>query len=151
MVRKLYFGKQNWTTWDSSWPIPLLRDVSASCVLWNNGLLKFNIVENAIQQRSNMFTTSTSFSFVITLCTKNVARDLAKSNNSGIASSGLERWLHNAMEETMVVCSKNPVETQPSGHGHHETSDILPLVLRCTSSKCSSCSAWLIFSNSLSL
>ena len=53
-----------------------------------------------------MFTTSTSSAFAITLCTMNTTRDLAKSNNSGIASSGLERWLHNTMEETMAVCSK---------------------------------------------
>ena len=72
-----------------------------------------------------MFTTSTSSGFAITLCTKNIAQDLTKSSNSGIASSGLKRWLHNTTEETMSVAKLGG--TQPSGHGHQETSYILPL------------------------
>ena len=53
-----------------------------------------------------MFTTSTSSIFAITQCTKNLVWDCAMSNNSGIASTGHEQWLHNTMEETMAVSRK---------------------------------------------
>ena len=48
---------------------------------------KFNIVEEVVQQSINMFTTSTSTGYAITLYIKNVAQDLSKSNSRGIASS----------------------------------------------------------------
>ena len=108
-----------------------------------------NIVENVTQQCSNKFTTSTSSGFAITRCTKNVARDLAKSSNSGIASSGLERWLHNTTEETMAVCNKTRWKPNHLDMVIGKQAISFLFVLHCTSSKCSNCSALLILSNNL--
>ena len=89
--------------------LDLFHSYGVSVQVLSSGIManpKINIVENGIQQCSNMFTTSTSSGFAITPCTKNIVRDLAKSNNSGIASSGLERWLENTKEETMLSVVK---------------------------------------------